>query len=84
MTSASAHVATAEPGPCRCAEESLLDAVDSRTHRQVQNLQIDQQAENVVVTGRCASYYVKQLVTHAVLAVYPLVKLDNRIQVCVA
>jgi len=63
---------------------ALLDTVESRTHSQVQNLEIDRSDESVVVTGSCNSYYVKQLVTHAVLAACPLVKLDNRVQVCVA
>jgi hypothetical protein len=62
----------------------LVLTVESKTHRQVENLQIDCTDERVVVTGLCKSYYVKQLVTHAILAVCPFAKLENQVRVCVA
>lgn len=83
MASASASLEN-PPSQADSVDVALVDTVDSRTHRQVQNLQIDCQDERVVVTGDCKSYYVKQLVTHAVLAACPFVKLENRVRVCVA
>ena len=80
-----AAVTLEKPMPAEAAREaSLVDTVETRTHRQVRNLQIDRQDERVVVTGDCKSYYIKQLVTHAVMAACPFVQLENRVRVCVA
>lgn len=61
-----------------CVAE-LERTVQTRTDRRVKDLRISAQNGNVTVTGRSATYYVKQLVTHAIFAVAPNAKLDNRI-----
>lgn len=59
----------------------LERTVQSRTDRRVKDLKISAQNGHVTVTGRSATYYVKQLVTHAIFAVAPHAKLENRITV---
>jgi hypothetical protein len=59
----------------------LERTVQTRTDRRVKDLKISAQNGQVTVTGRSATYYVKQLVTHAIFAVAPHAKLENRITV---
>lgn len=55
--------------------------IDSRTFRQVRDLQVLQDANRVVLRGRSGSYYVKQLASHAVMELIPGVKVENCITV---
>ncbi|MEX2288011.1 MAG: hypothetical protein WD648_13035 [Planctomycetaceae bacterium] len=61
-----------------CPDE-LYAFVQSRTQRRVKDLKIDARDGCVTVTGRSATYYVKQLVTQAIMSTAPSVRLDNRI-----
>jgi len=61
--------------------EQLLQKVHCKTYHQVRDLQVRQDGRRVVVTGTSRSYYVKQLVTQAVLTLAPTLKLDNEIHV---
>lgn len=62
--------------------EALLGFVDVHTRGQVQDLDLDCQGDLVVVTGGCESLAVKQLVTRAIRAAEPGVRLQNEIRVC--
>lgn len=61
--------------------ETLLNNVLSMTHRQVRELQIDFADNRVTVSGQSRTYYVKQLVTQAILQTMPSVRLHNNILV---
>ncbi|HUG91989.1 MAG TPA: hypothetical protein VML55_14215 [Planctomycetaceae bacterium] len=63
------------------AAEDLLRLVDSRTQWQIHDLDIDCEGSRVVVTGRCRTWYLKQLVTHAIRSAEPHVDLWNEILV---
>ena len=58
-------------------ERRVLD----RTGRRVRNLLIELYPERVILRGRAASYYVKQLAQHGVRDVLPHVCLENAIVV---
>ena len=51
------------------------------TQWQIQDLDIDCEGSRVIVTGRCRTWYLKQLVTHAVRSAEPQVDLWNEITV---
>lgn len=59
----------------------LTHRIDSRTFRQVRNLQVVHDTNRVVLRGHSESYYVKQLATHAVLDLMPGVSVENHIDV---
>lgn len=61
--------------------EQLVRTIEARTGRQVRNLQVHCRGRSVRVTGLSRSYYVKQLVTHAILSAVPLAVLENDITV---
>jgi len=61
--------------------DELLRRIDSHTARQVQDLRIDCDGSRVTVTGRSRTYYIKQLVTQAILNSMPAMKLANEIAV---
>ena len=73
---------TIEPTGTTIAREDLVREIDSRTNRQVRDLDIACIGSRLRVTGRSGSYYVKQLVTQAVLTAAPSLSLDNAIEVC--
>ena len=63
------------------AAEDLLRLVESRTQWQIHDLDIDCDHSRVVVTGRCRTWYLKQLVTHAIRSAEPQLQLWNEITV---
>ena len=64
------------------AEGELTRRVDTLTHCQVRDLKVVQHDDaRVVVQGKANSYYVKQLVTHAIQELLPSVTVDNTIHV---
>ena len=63
------------------AAEDLLRLVESRTQWQIHDLDIDCDGSRVVVTGRCRTWYLKQLVTHAIRSAEPHLQLWNEITV---
>lgn len=73
------------------AEEQVLNVqddvseltlnIDSRTFRQVRDLQVLQDSNRVILRGRSGSYYVKQLATHAVMELLPGARVENCIAV---
>ena len=61
--------------------DELLRRVQSQTARQVQDLRIDYDGSQLTVTGRSRTYYIKQLVTQAILDAVPAIRLANEIAV---
>lgn len=61
--------------------ESLLQQIDVLTRRQVRQLDICRDGECVSVKGYTRTWYVKQLVTQAILTAEPDIDLNNEIQV---
>lgn len=58
-------------------ERRVLD----RTNRRVRDLTIELFPEQVILRGRAASFYVKQLAQHGVRDLLPQVRLENAIVV---
>ena len=65
----------------RRPKEDLLRRIVSKTHYQVRDLDVDCDGGCVTVTGSSRTYYVKQLVTQAVLDGDPHIRLENEIRV---
>lgn len=61
--------------------DELIRRVDLQTSRQVQNLQIDCDGGRITVTGRSRTYYIKQLVTQAIIDSFPAMQIRNEIAV---
>ena len=59
--------------------EELIRCVESKTYQQIEDLDIQCRGSRVRVSGRSSTYYVKQLVTHAILTSIPAAKLENDI-----
>ena len=59
----------------------LVNFVHRKTQQQVRDLAIRRRDDGLVVTGRSSTYYVKQLVTQAILVSLPAVRLLNDIRV---
>ncbi len=79
-------MATAVPTDTRVRHNgsNLLELhrlVNCQTQLQVSDLAIRQCDGMLVVTGRSPTYYVKQLVTQAILGRFPSVRLANEIDV---
>ena len=66
----------------RALREDLLECVRSQTQGQIKNLDLDCQGDLVVVTGGCESPAVKELVTRAIRAAEPHIRLQNEIRIC--
>jgi hypothetical protein len=62
--------------------EDLLECIETQIQGQVQDLDLDCQGDLVVVTGGCESLAIKQLVTRAIRAAEPQVRLQNEIRIC--
>lgn len=62
-------------------EEIIERRIQTMTFHQVRNLRIVRTDEKVIVIGQCSTYYVKQLVTQAVIDLLPEVNLCNELQV---
>jgi hypothetical protein len=60
----------------------LSQCIRSRLAGRVDGLTVECDGWHVLVTGRCRSHHVKQLVTEAVLSAEPGVWLHNAIEVC--
>ncbi len=74
--------ATYAPQPSSpTAHEPLLQHVNAITYRQVRKLDICREGECVSVTGYTRTWYVKQLVTQAILTAEPDINLNNEIEV---
>lgn len=61
--------------------DDLMMSIQTATNRQVQGLQVDLAGDAITVTGHSRTFYVKQLVTQAILSRLPAVRLQNQIQV---
>ncbi len=62
--------------------EQVERVVRSRTGGMIRELRVDVLDDRVVITGRTATYYTKQLATHAALDLLEDVSLTNEIDVC--
>jgi hypothetical protein len=62
-------------------DEVLVQHVEQHTSRRVRNLSVEVVGEEVILRGRAASYYVKQLAQHGIRAILPLAPLRNTIVV---
>jgi hypothetical protein len=70
---------TATVGQSTCNLGVLVDFVNRETQQQVRDLSIRHRDGGLIVTGRSRTYYVKQLVTQAILVSIPAVRLVNEI-----
>jgi hypothetical protein len=70
---------TANTSQSSCDLRGLIDFVNRETQQQVRDLSIRQRDGGLIVTGRSRTYYVKQLVTQAILVSIPAVRLMNEI-----
>jgi hypothetical protein len=77
------HPATAERRAERHRHLALAirQRIESRLGGRIHNLTICVRGETVVLEGRCATYYTKQLAQHAALGVLEDEQLDNAIVV---
>ena len=55
--------------------------VQSRTGRRIRQLSVQLDRERVILHGRAATYYLKQLAQHGVRDVLPQARLENAIEV---
>lgn len=62
-------------------EEDLASRIQALTHHQVKNLRIVRSGDQVIVAGQCRTYYVKQLVTQAMIGLYPEANFHNEVTV---
>ena len=69
------------PTPAIPSRDELIRRVNLSTYRQVENLEIDFHGARVRVSGRSQTYYVKQLVTQAILSSIPSAELENNVLV---
>ncbi len=61
--------------------ERIERYVQNRTGGMIRDLRVEVLDREVLITGRTSTYYNKQLATHAVLAVFDDVTLNNEIEV---
>lgn len=73
------HSRCQEVGPCPEAE--LRRCIEDKTYRQIRGLEVELRGDGVTVSGTSHSYYLKQLVTQAVRAAFPELKLRNLVTV---
>ncbi len=78
-----ATIEWATPAGPVCSSK-LIGQIRNATNRQVSQLDVHLVSDGVAVTGVSRSYYVKQLVTKAVLDSLPGICLRNEIQVVTA
>ena len=62
--------------------ETIERVVHSRTGGMIRELRVELNKGEVVMTGRTATYYAKQLATHAALEAIENLSLTNDIEVC--
>lgn len=64
-----------------CREAELRRCIEEKTYRQIRGLEVEMRGDGVTVGGTTHSYYLKQLVTQAVRARFPELKLRNLVTV---
>jgi hypothetical protein len=68
------------------AQQLLVDQVErlirERTSGLIRSLRVDSLPGEILITGRAATYYAKQLATHAALDICDHLTLTNDIEVC--
>ncbi len=62
-------------------QAEVEQCVQDRTGRRIRDLAVEVRPERVVLRGRAATFYVKQLAQHGVREVLPEVSLENAIVV---
>jgi hypothetical protein len=62
-------------------ETLIRQAVDQRTSGRIRGLQVLLEGSRLVITGRSATYYSKQLATHAALDVADALVIQNDVVV---
>lgn len=62
--------------------EALFACIETQTHGQIRDLDLDCQGNLVVVTGGCETLAMKQLVTRTIRAAEPHIRIQNEIRVC--
>ena len=63
--------------------ELIRDRIRQRLNTRVSNLEVEEEAGAIVLTGRCATFHTKQLAQHAALGVLNDEPLENRIEVLI-
>jgi len=59
----------------------IEQAVCRETSGRIRNLRVQVNRQSVLLTGRCDTYYAKQMAQHAAMSVHKTLQLDNQIQV---
>ena len=62
--------------------EQIKQFVRARTGGMIRGLQVDVFDDEIVLSGRTGTYYIKQLATHAALDALVDFRLTNDIEVC--
>lgn len=63
-------------------ERRVQDRISKRLGRRIRDLRVQVVGNRVTLSGRCATYYSKQLAQHAALGVIEDEVLENEIEVC--
>ena len=85
-TFASASTADSDTGAERRRQLAIAirQRIESRLHGRVRNLAVKIYGQTVVLEGRCATYYSKQLAQHYALGILEDEQLENEIVVGVS
>ncbi len=67
-------------GHCELGQ-AVRDRITKQLGVRVHNLEVEVEGDSVVLSGRCTTFYTKQLAQHAALDVIASRSLDNRIEV---
>jgi hypothetical protein len=67
----------------RCLAAAILQRIEARLPGRVRNLAVHVTDDTVVLEGKCATYYTKQLAQHAALGVLEDEHLENAIVVSI-
>jgi len=60
---------------------SIERAVSRETSGRIRNLQVHVNRHGVLLTGRCDTFYAKQMAQHAAMSVHKTLQLTNQIEV---
>lgn len=90
MPSASRQTLRAESAPAsdaiaglrpRSLESRIHERIEKRLGPRIHDLRVTRSGKTILIEGRCATYYSKQLAQHAALGVIEDEQLDNAIVV---
>lgn len=77
-------LAPTELDPTRTLASRIRDRILKRLEGRVHNLRVSTEGKTILIEGRCATYYSKQLAQHAALGVIEDEHVENAIEVTIA